>query len=142
MFATAGGRPLKSVENRKRPLRQLGRIWIHAATNDKAFRREPGWEAWPVPEGVSDPRGKALQGEALVFGAIIGSVEVVGCVPLAELPDEYRDAPDPAFDPCGPWCWLLAGPEPLAEPVPCPGKLSLWTPPPDVLAALEEAEAA
>ena len=38
--------------------------------------------------------------ERLDFGALVGVVEVVGCVPVAEV------AGDPFA--VGPWCWILA----------------------------------
>jgi hypothetical protein len=61
----------------------------------------------------------------LPLGAIVGSVEVVGCVRPDELPRSH------AHDrfAVGPWCYLLENPDTLDVPVVCPGKLGLWESP-------------
>jgi hypothetical protein len=55
--------------------------------------------------------------EQLDFWALVGVVEVVGCVPLAEVED------DPFA--VGPWCWLLARARRI-RPVPLKGQVALF----------------
>jgi hypothetical protein len=55
--------------------------------------------------------------DELVFGALIGVVEVVDCVPLEEVED------DPFA--CGPWCWVLDKPRAI-DPIFCKGRVNLF----------------
>ena len=57
----------------------------------------------------------------LDFGAILGVVDLVDCVPF----DRVRD--DPFAE--GPWCWITTNPRPLPQSHPCNGALGLWVPP-------------
>lgn len=101
----------KDVENRTWPTKHRGPLLIHAGS---AFEPE-GYEK--VKDLVSqDP---PLPGE-LIRGAIIGVVELVDCV---------RDS-DSAWAVDGQWHWCLRNPRPLDHAIPCPGRLSLWRPPP------------
>lgn len=67
-----------------------------------------------------------------VYGAIIGTVTLTGC----HWSDDGQC--------CGPWGfekayhWTLADVTPLETPVPCKGALSFWTPPADVLFAVQQ----
>lgn len=110
----------KDIENRDWPTNYRGPLAIHAGKGMTAdeyvqasqFIFEKGG-AWPPyrPD--------------LVFGAILGVVELVDCTPLH---------PSAWFQ--GAYGFVLANPRPLANPVPCKGALSLWEPPADVLAAV------
>jgi hypothetical protein len=64
---------IKDVENRSWLTNIRGRIFIHAGKNKDG-----------VDDGMDDPRGKGVRKlpkeQDLVFGAIIGSVEIVDCV--------------------------------------------------------------
>jgi hypothetical protein len=75
--------------------------------------------------------------DQLDFGALIGVVDVVGCVPAADLQtDLFREAPrqgDPFAK--GPWCWLLANPRPI-QPVSFQGQVALFTVPEDLVVLL------
>jgi hypothetical protein len=83
----------KRIETRGWELRHRGTMLIHAAKTwnsaiDDMCRREPftslfrrhGWRSL-VPTG----RGKLRHPDGLPFGAIVGRVEVVDCVPVAKL---------------------------------------------------------
>lgn len=59
-------------------------------------------------------------------GAIIGTVEVIDVLPLAEALERY---PEYAADISGPLCWILASPFVLDVEIPCRGRLNLWTAP-------------
>ena len=83
--------------------------------------------SWLTP-GMVLPDGTPCPAESeLVFGAIVGQVELVGCLPLSEAKDDAWAV--------GPWCWLLANPVAF-EPVPCKGALSFWRPSLEVEAAV------
>jgi hypothetical protein len=68
------------------------------------------------------------EGDDCPLGAVVGLVSVADCVPLFRV----RRHPDAE----GPWCWLLADALELERPVPCKGRLGLWSPPRGVLRAV------
>jgi hypothetical protein len=59
-------------------------------------------------------------------GAVIGVVELCGCVPVELLPPLSPE--EEAFGDYRPgrWAWELAIPTPLAAPLPCRGRLGLF----------------
>ena len=67
-------------------------------------------------DGVSFPT-------ELVFGAILGIVELVDCTQTSQspwaMPDHYH--------------WQFANPRSIVTPIDCKGALSLWTPPDEAL---------
>ncbi|MCU1677701.1 MAG: hypothetical protein JWM93_2459 [Frankiales bacterium] len=114
----------KDVENRSRRTHYRGPLLIHAglAWDETAF--------YPIGHGWVAPRANCP------LGVILGTVDVVGCHD-----DAWCWTPD-GF--CSPWAqgdggtgdtfhWELANPRPLPTPIPCKGRLGLWTPPADVL---------
>jgi hypothetical protein len=115
-WAWAIVRGIKTVENRSRPTRHRGPLVIHASKS-RRYLGEDYAELLPglPPEGQLD------------FGALVGVVEVVGCVPLAEVEG------DPFA--VGPWCWLLAGARRI-RPVPFKGQISLFNVPDNLARAL------
>src|SRR4051812_3953469 len=92
----------KPDEFRTWPTKHRGLLAIHASTS-KADLVE-GWRDVVITE---DGR---TAGELLVFGAVVGVVEVVGC---------DWDASR------GCYAWHLASPRRLGRPVPCKGQLKL-----------------
>jgi hypothetical protein len=105
---------LKRVENRSRRFRHQGRLLIHAAS-----RR--GYEdVLILPDGTPVPPV-----DQLVFGALLGSVNVVDCVPAGDLPN------DPFAS--GPWCLLLDDPELLPIPIPYRGQQAFFHVPDEFL---------
>jgi len=118
----------KTVENRSWTAPQwLDQILIHAGA---------GWD----PEapfflgdlGLTAPMPKEIQTSA-----------VVAVANLAHCCDTTVGETDARCG-CGPWAaygqyhWVLCDIAVLAEPVPCAGKLRLWRPSADVLAAVKE----
>ena len=93
----------KRVENRSRPTSHRGLLLIHAGSSRQDLGRYG--------------RGEPSEGR-LVFGAFIGTVEVIDCVPVEQ-------APAGRFT-VGPWCWLLANPTPFIDPIPYRGRQSLF----------------
>lgn len=100
---------IKNVENRKKLTKYRGTLLIQASAkvNQAAY-------ASYVAEGVKLPPP-----EKLVTGAIIGSVEVTGCVS-----DSHSRWAIPGYQ-----HWLTAGPR-IADPViPSKGQLSMYPAP-------------
>ena len=118
----------KKVENRTWRTRYRGWFWIHAsATPDVA-------DAW----GFVANHCEAPTSDNTILGAIIGRARLVDCVDYPKNSDRQRRLfsgmspvqstlrDDPwAF---GPVCWILADARPILNPIPCRGRLGLWTP--------------
>src|SRR6185312_12005931 len=101
---------------RSRPTKFRGRIWVHSslALGLRDWSEIVGGPAVPLAEGVRLDDGTELPAlDALPQGAILGSVEIVGCQRFADMPRRDRD--DPFAE--GPVCWMLRDPQPLARPV-------------------------
>ena len=94
------------MENRSWPTRYRGPLVIHAS---RSRRYLAGDYAGLLP-GLPPV-------EQLDFGALVGIVEVVDCVPLAEVEG------DPFA--VGPWCWMLRAPRAI-RPVPYRGQVSFF----------------
>jgi hypothetical protein len=103
----------KRIENRSRPTRYRGPLLIHAARTRDDLRGRSR-----LPCGQAVPRG-------LVFGAVLGMVQLVDCVRVDDLP------PDPYAE--GPWCWVLSDPVALARPLPHVGQLAFFDVPDDLI---------
>lgn len=110
----------KKVGNCDCPTVYLGLLAIHAAKNLEWVPR------WVLPDGTPIPPG-----DQLPFEALLGTVEVVDCVPL----EAIRSDPFAS----GPCCWILANPQLFPEPIPCTGGLGLWTVPTEILAKIPPA---
>lgn len=96
------------------------RILIHAAAADHAIGVDYMRDArrWPACPPV----------RSLSHRAILGSVLVLGSLPLTELAgDAWAELP-PGVDPTKLHGWILADPRALATPIPwADGALGLWT---------------
>ena len=105
----------KDVENRTRPTKYRGQLFIHAAKTHSQ-------------EGIDFLRRRGIQRMPTLatLGMVIGTVDVVGCHHASEC-----DA-DTELGACSDWAlpdhyhWVLANPRPLACPFPETGKLGLW----------------
>jgi hypothetical protein len=100
---------IKTVENRSRRTRHRGPLMIHASRS----RRYLGDDYSELLPGLPPV-------EQLSFGALVGVVEVVDCLLLAEV--EH----DPLA--VGPWCWILRRAR-LIRPVPFRGQVSMFSVP-------------
>ena len=102
---------VKPVENRSWATRHRGEIAIHAAK--EIFQDDVDY--------CEDRLGYKLDLDELVYGAVIGSVQLSG------IKEHHRSkwyAP-------GNVAWCLGRPRAI-KPVPCPGSQRLWTLPPAV----------
>lgn len=99
----------KRIENRSWVTDYRGPLLIHAGSSRTALGDEEGLFPDLPPY------------DRLVYGAVIGVVDLVDCVPVERVTD------DPFAE--GPWCWVTANPRPLPRAFPCRGMLGLWAPP-------------
>lgn len=109
----------KAVENRTWSTPYRGPLAIHAGKSRRWYDAEDP-EDWPDLYGVELPPL-----ESLTLGCVLGVVDLLDCVPLAELGRRYPDLRGHAWAE-GPVCWVLANPRLLAEPVPYSGQQGLW----------------
>jgi hypothetical protein len=91
----------KNVENRTWRTRHRGPLLIHAAKNRETYSTQNSTR-WEERFGIGLPSW-----EELPKGAIVGVVDVVGCV--RESTSQWADS--------GYWYWLLANPRPFDEAI-------------------------
>ncbi|MGW1557596.1 ASCH domain-containing protein [Streptomyces sp. NPDC002144] len=114
-WADAIAHQTKRVENRTWPTAYRGPVLIHASATHDPYAVIYG----PRPD---------------VRSAILAVARITDC----HYSDDGRC--------CGPWGdervhhWTLTDVTTLPEPVPCKGRLGLWTPPPDVLLAIADSQ--
>jgi ASCH domain len=116
---------IKPVENRRWFTKYRGRLWIHTA-------KKLGVRDWSEVFDLSMAGASLPALSSLPLGAIIGAADLYDCRDV----DDLSEGCDAGFA-SGPVCWLLRDPRPLATPFPCPGALSLWTPPVGLKLALQ-----
>jgi hypothetical protein len=111
----------KDVENRTWRTNMRGSIAIHASQNmNRPYYESALEEIKKVAPGATVPTY-----EAMVRGAIVGLVDVVGC-------EEHPSSKWHVRDHYG---FVLANPRALRKPIPCNGRLSFWEVP-DAIARL------
>lgn len=130
-YATVAG--LKQYETRPRRTNIRGRVAVHAG------------KKWLNADGLFEllnreiAYGKILETEydrgiehleratELVYGAVVGTVEIVDCVPVEEIADKLtpleRALGD--FSP-GRFAWVLRNPIMLEKPIPARGRQGWW----------------
>ena len=119
-FATVAG--LKHYETRPRRTNIRGRVAVHAGKLDelKATRNLSDCNFWGVMEVVGGRTD-------LPHGAVIGTVEIVDCVPVEEiaatLTERERLLGD--YSP-GRWAWVLQNPVIFPAPIPARGMQGWW----------------
>ena len=112
----------KDVENRSRPTKHRGQLYIHAGKTHSQegidFLRARG--QWPAPT-------------AGTLGMVIGTVDVIDCHHADACWTGSVDKDDNVHEEhCSDWAmeghyhWVLANPRPLATPFPMQGKLGIW----------------
>lgn len=105
----------KRFENRSWYSDYQGPLVIHAGKSTK----------W-MKEGCALLRKLGIEPPAdLVFGAILGVVDMVDCVRPAQA-KTADGKPDPFAFEHSPWCHQYANPRPLAKPIPYLGKLQFF----------------
>lgn len=90
----------KDVENRPKPTKYRGRIWIQASLTTTDRER-------------AEAAKRGLKSDHLVRGAIVGDVEIVDCI--SDSKSEWAIS--------GQWHWILKNPRCLEKPIPFKGAL-------------------
>jgi len=137
----------KTVENRSWPTTHRGLLAIHAGAYsgwDPAGEGSPvaraAWREWSATLPPLNITGPLRRGAIHIdFGAIVAVAELSGC--HASGPDgcdgNWQGLDGWLRPRCSPWAvngqwhWVLESVRPLAAPVPCRGRLSLWRLPED-----------
>jgi hypothetical protein len=101
---------MKPYENRRWASKYVGSLLIHAGLSRKWL--DELYDGQPADD-------------QLVFGAIIGVVNMRGSIPITML-DIDKSLRHPTAS--GPWLHVYESPRTIASPIPCPGALSLWEP--------------
>ncbi|HWA96944.1 MAG TPA: hypothetical protein VG713_00560, partial [Pirellulales bacterium] len=154
----------KSVENRTWPTNHRGWIAVHAGSSKRGLT-DDALEFLidthsQIADVLDDPTITPEKLDELGFGlgAIIGAVEIVGCLevyqqrPLAKGVEElgYQawyanrrlDIPHERWCDDGYYAWLLGQAVKFKAPIKCPGRVSLWRLGPDLERAVADAMAA
>ena len=111
-YATVAG--IKHYETRPRRTHIRGRVAVHAGKGN--------------PQFVSLPVSIALPESAVLhYGAVLGTVEIVDCVPVEEIVNTLtpleRALGD--FSP-GRFAWVLRNPVMFEKPIPARGQQGWW----------------
>jgi len=119
---------VKDIENRTWKTNFRGRVLIHAGMKPDNIKLEIEGQASVKEIQMFSALGKA-EDDGL-FGAIIGSVEIVDCVEYhksiwaeksIDIYDQFSlDRHEAIYN------WVLANPIKFDNPIPCKGKLSFW----------------
>lgn len=119
----------KPVENRHWLTRHSGALILHAG-------KSRAWMGAGFDESDAEDDGYPL-----VFGALVGRVELVACVRLGDILAGQWDQRFPKLisrNHCGgPWCWILDKPRRFKKPVPYTGQQRLFDVPDELIAGLE-----
>ena len=107
----------KQIENRSWETKKRGFLWIHAGVN------KGDWES-DTPGRWRKFYESLPSDESLTFGAIIGAVELIDCIPESRAITRF---PDQEIYICGPWCFVFDKPRILKEPVPWKGNVGIRT---------------
>ena len=125
----------KDVENRTRNLAgsYRGPLAIHASLREdlSALDKPVLWRSlFPngEPAPLADPKPLDTR------GAFLGVVDLLS---VHHDSDHGRGHPCSSWAMADDWHLVLNNPRPLAEPIPCKGRLGLWTPPAEVLEQLQ-----
>jgi hypothetical protein len=108
---------IKLVENRSWSTRHRGELGIHAGLNK---RREPFAREWIAANTVHTPPDREFL-EREYAGRLIGVVDLVDCVPLADVPANEAEFA------IGPVCWRLSNVKRFNNPFQVTGKQGMWT---------------
>ena len=159
---TNRGRCVKPVENRTWPTSFTGPVAIHASSSWRdALDEELLQDICDMHPEIAERmlahshlEGRSTDDRAgfnmpYHVGCIVGTVEVLACLPFDPSIDDFRDVCEAAgyaawYDAheippenfaSGPYCFLLANPRQFTQPIPAKGALNFWhLKPPEVAA--------
>jgi len=119
----------KDVENRSRPTKHRGQLYIHAGVAESKEAR-----AWPAIRAAFTHHGITLDDPMVGMprGHVIGTVDVIDCHHADDCLEKHYNYIDGHWtEPCSEWSmpdqyhWVLANPQPVT-PFPMQGKLGIW----------------
>ena len=119
-WATVAG--LKPHETRSRRTNIRGRVAVHAgkAGLRRATKGLSGNEFWELLGAVGGKTDVPL-------GAVVGTLEIVDCVPVEEVVDGLTEQEMALGDYSpGRWAWVLKNPVMFDTPIPAKGKQGWW----------------
>lgn len=117
-YAYAAVAGLKGNETRGHKTNIRGRVFIHAAK--KPPHHVPGFHESAAILGITSI-------SELVRGAIIGTVEIIDCVPVESIIDTITEQERLLGDYSpGRYAWILKDPRPLPYPIAAKGKQGWW----------------
>ena len=130
----AGGcvRGEKRIETRGRNINVRGTVYIHAAQSHiapKSAYREINAALGNPARNVYNNPYKFSEGQTGAFGAIVGSVEIVNCVPIEQLYGTEYDTPlERAYGDWTPGRYgiILENPKSLKKAIPAKGHQGFW----------------
>lgn len=105
----------KDIENREWSTNFRGTIAVHASKGTTRGEYDGFYFAVREIEGMRDAWLNLPSFENLIRGAVLGTVEIVGCV---------KASTSPWF--AGTYGFVLKNPQPFADPIPCKGQLGFW----------------
>jgi len=117
----------KRIETRGYKTNVRGRVAIHAAMKPLQITTE--LRPFFFQHGLSFFQRGAKMPSGLALGAIVGTVEIIDCVPLAELVGGPYDTPKERASGDwseGRWGWILRDPVCFEAPVPAKGRQGFW----------------
>ncbi len=121
-WATAIVTGLKPHETRSRRTNIRGRVAVHAGKAD----------LMQAAEGMTNGEFMDLlyvmrKEKDWPLGAVVGTVEIVGCVPVEDVMDGLTEQERALGDYSpGRWAWVLKNPVMFATPIPARGKQGWW----------------
>lgn len=124
---------LKQYETRTRRTNIRGRVAVHAGKKRlnanglfKFLNREINYGK--TLEKKYDKEIETLNRViGLVYGAVVGTVEIVGCLPVEEVVDTLTERERALGDySAGRWAWVLKNPVMFDTPIPARGKQGWW----------------
>lgn len=119
---------LKQYETRPRRTNIRGRVAVHAAKKD-------AWRSGVLEKGIvpeieallSEQQGTGNRAAHLDYGAVVGTVEIVDCVPVEELADKLNPLEKVLGDYSpGRFAWVLKNPVMFDTPIPARGQQGWW----------------
>lgn len=105
---------MKGYETRPRRTNIRGRVAVHAGKQEITL---DSMRVVVVPS----------EGKKLHYGAVLGTVEIVDCVPVEDVVDGLteRERALGDYSP-GRWAWVLKNPVMFDSPIPASGKQGWW----------------
>lgn len=115
---------MKRYETRPRRTNIRGRVAVHAGKTRlmQAIMKMglSGLEIWEM-------RAAVLFKKDLPLGAVVGTVEIVDCIPVEDVVDSLTEQERALGDYSpGRWAWVLKNPVMFDTPIPARGKQGWW----------------